>query len=347
MSRQKPTVSRREFVQGSLAIGGLLLAAPPLLADQTNKDLAADKDKALIAITLDLEMSRNFPVWTDTHWDFEKGNLDTRTKNYAVEAARRVKARGGVVHFFLVGRALEQESVDWLKGIVEAGHPVGNHTYDHVNVLATRLEDTQFRFRRAPWLIAGQTTSGVIAENIRLTTAAMKSRLGFTPAGFRTPGGFNEGLEGRADIQRLLLDQGFTWVSSKYPAHPVGRPGQEPTGEIMNGILKAQAAAQPFAYPTGLIEVPMSPISDVTAFRTGRWQPQWFKKAIRQAVELAIEHRGVFDFLAHPSCLYVTDPGFETIELICDMVGQAKGKAAIVDLGTIARRAKLNQNHGS
>jgi len=45
----------------------------------------------------------------DTHWDYEKGNLNAATKNYALEAARRVKAHGGVIHFFAVGQVFEQE----------------------------------------------------------------------------------------------------------------------------------------------------------------------------------------------------------------------------------------------
>ena len=53
--------------------------------------------KAQIAITLDLEMSRNFPKWEDTFWDYEKGNLNDDTKSYSVEAARRVKDAGGFV----------------------------------------------------------------------------------------------------------------------------------------------------------------------------------------------------------------------------------------------------------
>ena len=56
-------------------------------------------------------MSRNFPTWDQTHWDYEKGNLDAPTKRYAVEAARRVKAHGGVIHFFAVGQTMEQEDV--------------------------------------------------------------------------------------------------------------------------------------------------------------------------------------------------------------------------------------------
>ena len=138
----------------------------------------AHAGKALVAITLDLEMSRNFPRREDMHWDYEKGNLNEETKRYATEACRRVKAAGGVVHLFAVGRVCEQENVDWLHDIAAAGHHVGNHTYDHVNVLATKPEDLQFRFQRAPWLIAGRTPQEAIAENIRLATVALRERAG-------------------------------------------------------------------------------------------------------------------------------------------------------------------------
>ena len=84
----------------------------------------------------------------------------------------------------------------------------------------------------------------------------------------------------------------------------------------------------------------MSPISDVTAFRTGRWPLEAFLEAIRAAVTRAIEHRAVFCFLATPSCLGVADPSFRTIEMICDLVRGAGDRAAIVDLDTIARQTK-------
>src|SRR5262249_6711675 len=157
--------------------------------------------------------------------------------------------------------------------------------YDHVNVLATRPEDIQFRFKRSPWLIDGQEPHAVIRENIRLATAALKMRVGVDPAGFRTPGGFANGLADRPDVQLRLADLGFTWVSSKYPAHPLGEPGSEPTPATYDGIVKAQRQAQPFVYPKGLIEVPMSPISDIGAFRGGRWKPEWFLRAIRLGLE--------------------------------------------------------------
>jgi peptidoglycan/xylan/chitin deacetylase (PgdA/CDA1 family) len=303
----------------------------------------AESKKALVAVTLDLEMSRNFPKWDDTHWDYEKGNLNEETKKYAVEACRRLKAAGGVLHCFAVGRVFEQESVAWLKDIARAGHPIGNHTYDHVNVKATRPEDLQYRFRRAPWLIDGQEPREVIRENVRLTTAALKARVGVAPAGFRTPGGFADGLADRPDVRRMLADLGFTWVSSKYPAHPLGEAGREPTREVLDGIVKAQAEAQPFAYPGGLVEVPMSPVSDITAFRGGRWKLEWFLKAVRLGVEWAIDNGACFDFLGHPSCLYVTDPDFRAVGLVCELVKKAGNRAALVDLGTIAERARARR----
>src|SRR5262249_34000429 len=264
-------------------------------------------------------------------------------KKYTTLACRRVKKAGGVLHTFAVGQVFEQESVDWLRGLVQEGHPVGNHTYDHVNVLATRLEDVQFRFRRAPWLVGGKKPEEVLRENIRLCTAALKTRVGIDPAGFRTPGGFESGLKDRPDVRRMLRDLGFTWVSSLYPRHPFGEPGQEPAAAVYEGIVKAQTAAQPFVYDDGLVEVPMSPISDITAFRSGRWKLPWFLEALEQTARWAIEERAVFDFLAHPSCLYVVDPEFKAIDLLCTLVRKAGKHAALTDLGTIARRAQLRR----
>src|SRR5215213_4616998 len=122
------SATRRHFLatlaatSAGLSTRSLLRAASPI----------AKFDKAQIAITLDLEMARNFPHWEDTHWDYEKGNLNQAAKDYAVNACHRVKKRGGVIHTFCVGRVLEQPNVEWLKGIAAEGHPIGNHTYDHV-----------------------------------------------------------------------------------------------------------------------------------------------------------------------------------------------------------------------
>lgn len=302
-------------------------------------------DKAQIAITLDLEMARNFPRWDDTHWDYEKGNLNDAAKEYAVSACQRVKKRGGVIHTFCVGRVLEQPNVDWLKTIAADGHPIGNHTYDHVNLLANKLEEIQYKFSRAPWLIEGRAIAEVLRDNIRLTNAALKERIGIEANGFRTPGGFANALHGREDLQQMLLDLGFSWISSKYPIHAgmedlVATHAASPSEAAYSNIVAAQPDAQPFLYKTGLLDIPMSPISDVGAFRNGRWQLEHLLKAIRLAMAWVIERRAVFDFLCHPSVIGVRDPNFQAIDLICDLVEQSNGRAEIVALDTIAMRAR-------
>jgi hypothetical protein len=79
----------------------------------------------------------------------------------------------------------------------------------------------------------------------------------------------------------------------------------------------------------------MSPISDIGAFRNGRWRLDWFLAVIRQALAWCLENHAVFDFLCHPSCMYVVDPELRTIELILDMVRRAGNRAEVVTLDQI------------
>jgi peptidoglycan/xylan/chitin deacetylase (PgdA/CDA1 family) len=238
-----------------------------------------------------------------------------------VRAAAKVAEYGARIHFFVVGQVFEQPDVSWLENIARAGHPIGNHTYDHVNVLARTPDEIQYRFRRAPWLIEGKSVERVIEENVRMTTAALRTRVGVEPAGFRTPGGFPEGLRGRPDVQRMLLRQGFRWTSSQYAG-----PGP------------ALDRSQPFRYrETDLLEIPMSPVSDIGAFRNSRWPLQRFLDTTLQVLEETIERGAVFDFLGHPSCLLVTDPALKTVDLICRTVAEAGLRARLVTLNEIAQ----------
>ncbi len=324
--------SRRHLLGAAMAAAASPQLAAPLFAE----DKPVKRQKAQIAITLDLEMSRHYPRRGLTEWDYQKGNLDGPTKRYSVDAASIVHDYNAVIHFFCVGRVLEQPDIEWLQQISNQGHPIGNHTYDHVNVQATEATKTQFRFERAPWLVANRTAAQVIAENIRMTGVGLKERAGITQNGFRTPGGFRDGQKARPDIQELLLSLGFPWISSLYPRHKYGEPRKEPGADVYDNIVAAQQMAQPFRYPNGLLEIPMSPISDVGAFRSTFWTLDYFLKAIRLAVEWTIENRAVFDFLCHPSCMVVEDPEFKTIQMICELVQAAGDRAEIVGLDKIA-----------
>lgn len=321
-------LDRRRFLK---TVGPAVLAASKATAQES-------EPKAQIAVTLDLEMSAQYPRAGMTEWNYQKGNLDEPTKQYSVDCAEIVKKSGGKIHFFCVGRVLEQPDIGWLQKLANDGHPIGNHTYDHVNVLAMTPQQTQFRFQRAPWLIEGKTVQEILRENIRLTTIALKERAGIEVNGFRTPGGFHTALTGREDVQNLLKEAGFSWISSKYPPHLSGRKGEVPGEDVYQSIVESQKEAQPFRYPNGLIEIPMSPISDVTAFRSKRWKLDWFLEATRRSIAWAIKTGGVFDFLAHPSCLVVEDPEFQIARLICRMVDAAGDRAELTTLDRIANR---------
>jgi len=109
---------------------------------------------------------------------------------------------------------------------------------------------------------------------------------------------------------------------------------------VFTGIVESLPGAQPFRYPSGLIEIPMSPISDIFAFRNGRWPLVSFLEAIGRAVEWTITGGAVFDFLAHPACLLAMDPDLRVIDLICRLVGEAGARAGIATLGTIAAKVE-------
>lgn len=345
MTRDRRRVTRRGFLAaGTATVGHVAFCSARQFGQGRSLAAAeatrADDQPALIAMTMDLEMSMHYPQWGLTEWNYEKGNLTEPVKQYVVEACRRIKARGGVAQLFVLGRVLEQENVDWLKEVVREGHAIGNHTYDHVNIWATRTEDLQYRFTRAPWLIHGKSVPEVIRENIRLTDLAMQTRIGVRPVGFRTPGGSAQGLHGRPDLQQLLLELGFRWVSSLAAHVPVSP--ENPTSADFDAVVQAQAANQPFVYPSGLIEVPMSPLGDVASFRRKdkKWKLADFLTMLQRNVRWAIDHRATFDLLTHPSIMSIEDPEFRAFELICDLVQQSGGRAAIVGLETLAARAK-------
>jgi peptidoglycan/xylan/chitin deacetylase (PgdA/CDA1 family) len=324
-------LSRRAAIQTAAALA---------IGSRNSPLLAQNQRRARIAITLDLEMSAEYPQRGITEWNFEKGNLDADTKNYALQAAHVAEEYSARIHFFCVGRVLEQADVNWLKWLAASGHPIGNHTYDHVNLLAKSPAETQFRFQRAPWLVEGASVAEILRRNIELTTTALKQRVGLEPNGFRTPGGFSQGLAGRIDLQEMLQELGFWWVSSKYDGPDLGPPRQQPSEELYRSIAACQEKNQPFVYPSGLVEIPMSPVSDVGAFRTQRWQRAWFLESIRRGVQWVIEHGGVYDFLAHPSCLLVEDPACESIRLICELARAAGDRAEVTTLDKIAAAFK-------
>ena len=60
--------------------------------------------------------------------------------------------------------------------------------------------------------------------------------------------------------------------------------------------------------------------------------------AVRRCLQWCLDNGAMFDFLCHPSCMYVVDPQFRTVELILEMVRRAGDRAALVTIDQIAER---------
>ena len=223
------------------------------------------------------------------------------------------KGYGVKLQFFLVGNALEDPDIDYLKQLVDDGHAVDNHTYTHVNVKAKDIPGLQEVYANAPWRAEGLTPLEVIRQEIRQTSDAIEEKLGERPQGFRTPGGFTGGLDDVPDVQDLLRDEGFRFASANY-YYPVDHTERHQPREALEAAFHASLnALQPYRYPNGLLEIPLMGITSIWAFRhmdLDRWE---FIDLIKAGVDHAHANKQIFSLCCHPSDIAARDPH-------CDMV---------------------------
>ena len=155
----------------------------------------------------------------------------------------------------------------------------------------------------------------MIRDNIRLTTAAMKTRLGIDAGRLPHARRLRQRPADRPDVQQMLRTGLRPGSAACTRRTPIGHVGKEPGDDVFDAIVAAQADGAAVCLPDGLVEVPMSPISDIGAFRNGRWRLESFLEGDPPRRRSGPSTTGaVFDFLGHPSCLYVTDPEFRTID---------------------------------
>ena len=136
----------------------------------------------------------------------------------------------------------------------------------------------------------------------------------------------------------MLQRHGFDWISATSRKTIPGIAGQPPGPDVWKSIEAELPNSQPFRYAeTGLLDIPMSPVSDIQAFRNGRWKLDDFITILERVLDWTIERGQTFDFLAHPSCIGVVDPEMKTLNMICRKVRTSNGRAALVTLNEIAR----------
>ncbi len=268
-----------------------------------------------LSLTFDVEMCTNFPYWTSV-WDHRKGAIDADCKHY-IQKLNAVAAKYGVkLHYFLVGSALEDPDLDYLRAGVEAGHAFGNHTYTHVNVRAQDIPQLQVTYKAAPWRALGRSALTCIRDELRQTSSAMRKALGVDPVGFRTPGGFVDGLHAVPDVQDLLRDEGFGYASSHF-RFPVDPTQKRPPRERLEAAMRESLdTLQPYRYPNGLPELPPTGITDIWGFRylnLDRWE---FINLLKHGIDHAHENGQVLTMTFHPPVLAARDPHCDVLETV-------------------------------
>lgn len=302
-----------------------------------------------VQLSFDLEAVTNFPNWTD-FWNDRKGSIDDATKAYVGQINAVCQKYGAKAHYFLVGSLFEDRNIDYLKKTVAEGHAVGNHTYTHVSIKARETAHLAGIYTSCPWRAAGREAQQIIREEIQMTTSAIQSCLGVEPRGFRSPGGFPNGLQDAEDVQQMLREEGFWWVSTHYndvlmrtytKNATVGDVPKVEFGELQAAFRRSERVLQPYRYESGLLELPLAGITDIVAWR--RYRPdlgEWLRM-LSDGVDYAHEHGLIFMLTTHPAVLASIDPFCQTIDVIMRRAKEKEGGVWLPDLEEVARHLDM------
>lgn len=268
-----------------------------------------------LSLTYDIEMCTNFPYWTAV-WDHRKGAIDGDTRRYVAALADLAADLEAPLQFFVVGAAVAAHDVDYLLRLVQDGHAVGNHTWNHVNVKAKSFEALQVTYRQDSTLARGCAEPlEAITREVRRTSEEITRRLGVAPAGFRTPGGFAGGLADAPEVQELLAAEGFAYVSSDY-RFPISGGREAGWDELVAATRWSLETLQPYRYPNGLLEIPMMGVSDIWAFRGRDMERREWLELLEAGVELAAEEGWLYSVLMHPAVQAARDPHLATLRRV-------------------------------
>lgn len=258
--------------------------------------------RCAIALSYDLEMCGGYQPDGVNH-----GRILPEVQAYTLDLCTVAESFGVQLHFFYVGNGLE-ETVGCLRAILDRRHLLDNHTYSHLSLTTDEV--------------------GRLDEELALTNRLFRERLGWESTLLRGPGGYQNGLDGKVENQKAILKNGFRWVSGRHDGTHRGD---------MARVLRTADENVPYAYPTGLIEIPIQGLTDRTFFDTlknagpdryqewrktqggqavpGRWKAPWtapnaldeWSTYLRASVDYAYERRLLWVPTWHPMTHYLHD----------------------------------------
>ncbi len=155
--------------------------------------------RPLASLSLDLDNLWSYlKIHGDPGWQSRPSYLDAFVP-YMLEVLERERL---AITFFIVGAdAAEARNQDPLRSLVQAGHEVGNHSFEH-----------------EPWLPL--YTREQLEREVRDTDDAIEAATGVRPTGFRGPG-----FSWCSELFEVLADNGHLYDASTLPTWlgPVAR----------------------------------------------------------------------------------------------------------------------------
>ena len=262
--------------------------------------------RCAIALSYDTDMAAGYSPDGICH-----GRTMFALHEYILRLCETSEKHGARLHFFQIGNGFEvPEVIAYLKEILDRGHIIDSHTYAHMPL-------------NTPDVVR-------LDEELALTNRLFDEHLGWKSIVLRGPGGYTHGLDGLPANQQVTLKNGFKWVSGRYN-HGLYAQGQR-------FAVEASSAEPVYAYPTGLIELPVQGYTDrdwfdnlkcVDADAYAAWRREYGHKPVPQgwrcpwthpnalnewiaynlaAADYAYENRLLWIPVWHPYSHYLHDP---------------------------------------
>lgn len=189
--------------------------------------------RCAVALSYDLEMCAGYAPDGINH-----GRIMPAVRDYAFKLCDTAEKHGLKLQFFHVGNGLISEDVDYLREILRRGHLIDSHTFSHLRLATSDVDK--------------------LDRELALTNQLLQDRLGWRSTLLRGPGGEPDGLNGLPQNQDIILKNGFMWVSCHRDVS-MGKHGPEHDAA-------APGRLQPYAYPAGLVELPIQGWMDRSYF---------------------------------------------------------------------------------
>jgi len=212
--------------------------------------------RCAIALTYDTDMAGGYAPDLICH-----GRTMPALQEYILKLCDTAEKFGVHLQFFQIGNGLEDEDIRYLREMLGRGHVVDSHTYSHIALITDDL--------------------AALDHELALTNELFEKRLGWKSTVLRGPGGYHEGLRGKPENQRIIMKNGFHWVSCEWNRELINSP--------LEYAIEAAGRDVPYAYNSGLIEFPLQGFTDRVWFETVKmedrelydaWRAEWGHKAV-------------------------------------------------------------------